>query len=274
MTFTVAVHGATGTQGGHIAARLRAAGHRVRPLNSTVDIVDAKALAEAYGGVDAVVVALPQVFSPVTLDHAAAVLDALGLASVPRAVFNPGLPLPADEIGLPFVDARVRVAERLADRVPFAAVLGPAGPYLENLRQSWAVDRVVGRQEVAYPLPGDLPMPWNTLDDLGDLIATTLASAESPARRMLTGPRPVTGDDLAAAVGAAAGCPVRFVPIELDEFRRLLATVVGPETAAGIAAMYAAGPGAPPAGETVAGPTSVTEWAARYDWPASAAAAH
>lgn len=269
MTFTVAVHGATGTQGSHVAARLRAAGHRVRPLNSTVDIADPAALVEAYTGVDAVVAALPQVFATVALDHAGALLDALGRARVPRVVFNPGMPLPAGEVGAPFVDARVRVAEGLADRVPLAAVLGPAGPYLENLRQPWSVRRVAERQEIAYPLPADVPVPWSTLDDLGDLIAATLVDPAPPARRMATGPRPVTGTDIAAAVGAAAGRPVRFVTASPADFRRWITPVLGPETAAGVAAVYAAGPGAPPVGEPVAGPTDVTEWATRNNWVAA-----
>jgi hypothetical protein len=62
------------------------------------------------------------------------VLAALAKSGVARAVFNTGGGIPpAGPIGVPFVDARVRLAAGLPGAVPVASVVGPASTYLENL---------------------------------------------------------------------------------------------------------------------------------------------
>src|SRR5688572_24320161 len=133
MTSTITLHGATGTQGRHIAARLRAAGHTVRPLDSrAVDLTDVDSVVNAYAAADAVVVQLPLVFDPTAHVHAQTVLAALAKAGVTRAVFNPGMTLPPQPVGVPFVDARITLAQGLVGGGT-GAVVGPAGPYLENL---------------------------------------------------------------------------------------------------------------------------------------------
>ncbi|GIH75676.1 hypothetical protein Plo01_21050 [Planobispora longispora] len=269
----VAVHGASGTQGSRIARRLRAAGHRIRPLDSrSADLTDTAALLRAYDGADAVVVQLPQVFDPVAVAQAEAVLTALGKADVPRAVFNPGMPLPPAPVGAPFVDARVLLGDRLPERVDRASVVGPAGPYLENLLQPWSVRRLRERGELAYPLPPQAPVPWATLDDLGDVVAAVLADARPPARLVVSGPEPVTGDRLAAAVAAATGLPVGYTQVDPAEYGRLIEPVMGAAAAAGIAGIYAQSAAAPPPpipdGLLRPGTTTVEEWAARSDWTA------
>jgi uncharacterized protein YbjT (DUF2867 family) len=268
----VAVHGATGTQGARVAARLAGAGYDVRPLSSrNADLTSVESLLAAYQGVDAVVVHLPQVFDPVTLVQSESVVAALAKAGVARAVFNPGMPLPPGEVGLAFVDARVAMARQIAEAVPTASVIGPAGPYLENLTQPWSVRRIVTEGEVAYPLPEIAPVPWVTLDDIGDLIAATLGAPEPAQLQVVSGPEPMTGSRLAAAVGEAVGRELRYVEIAADEFRRRLEPVVGPEAAAGIASFYdqpADSPAPPLLPPTVAhaGPTSVARWASVQDW--------
>jgi uncharacterized protein YbjT (DUF2867 family) len=60
---TIAVHGATGSQGAPVAALLSAAGHRVRPLSRATgaDLLELASLEAAYAGADAVVLQLPLV---------------------------------------------------------------------------------------------------------------------------------------------------------------------------------------------------------------------
>ncbi|GGS68246.1 hypothetical protein GCM10010156_28860 [Planobispora rosea] len=270
---TVAVHGASGTQGSHIARRLRAAGHRIRPLDSrSANLTDTAALLRAYDGADAVVVQLPQLFDPIAVEQAESVLAALGKAGVPRAVFNPGMPLPPAPVGAPFVDARVLLGDRLPERVGQASVVGPAGPYLENLLQPWSVRRVRDRGELAYPLPPQAPVPWVTLDDVGDVVAAVLADARPPERLVVGGPDAVTGDRLAAAVATATGRPVRYTQVEPAEYGRLIEPVMGAAAAAGVAGIYARSTDAPPPplpdGLFRPGATTVEEWAARPDWTA------
>lgn len=267
----VAVHGATGTQGSPVVRRLRALGHEVRPLNSaSADLADAASLAAAYKGADAVVVQLPQVFGEVALRHAASVLAALCEAAVSRVVFNPGMPLPPGPVGVPFVDARVLFARDLPTRVEAASVIGPAGPYLENLVQPWSARRVREHGELVYPLPAEAPVPWSALDDLAEAVGEALAGAEPPARLVVTGPEEVTGDRLAAAVTAAAGRPVRYLRAEPADYARLITPVVGREAAEGIAGFYApaaaAAPPPIPEGWLHRGTTTVERWATRQAW--------
>ncbi|WP_169984535.1 SDR family oxidoreductase [Microbispora sp. H10836] len=267
----VAVHGATGTQGSPVVRRLRALGHQVRPLNSaSADLADAASLAAAYKGADAVVVQLPQVFGEIALRHAASVLAALCEAAVSRVVFNPGMPLPPDPVGVPFVDARVLFARDLPARVEAASVIGPAGPYLENLVQPWSARRVREHGELVYPLPAETPVPWSSLDDLAEAVGEALAGAEPPARLVVTGPEEVTGDRLAAAAASAAGRPVRYLWVEPAEYARLITPVVGREAAEGIAGFYApaaaAAPPPIPEGWLHRGTTTVERWAARQAW--------
>ncbi|MEN3541118.1 hypothetical protein AAH991_38810 [Microbispora sp. ZYX-F-249] len=272
MTRTIiAVHGATGTQGSPVVRRLRALGHQVRPLNSaSADLADAASLAAAYKGADAVVVQLPQVFGEIALRHAASVLAAVCEAAVSRVVFNPGMPLPPDPVGVPFVDARVLLARELPARVEAASVIGPAGPYLENLVQPWSARRVREHGELVYPLPAEAPVPWSALDDLAEAVGEALAAAEPPARLVVTGPEEVTGDRLAAAAASAAGRPVRYLWVEPAEYARLITPVVGREAAEGIAGFYspAAAAAPPPIPERWLhrGTTTVERWAARQAW--------
>jgi uncharacterized protein YbjT (DUF2867 family) len=271
MTITVAVHGATGTQGTAITIRLEAAGLVVRPLSSrTVDLSDVDSIVAAYAGVDAVVVQLPVLFDPVVVGHANRVVAALGKAGVRRAVFNPATALPPAPIGVPFVDARVELAGRLPSAVERAAVVGPLSVYLENIVQPWSVRRIVECGELAYPLPAEAAAPWLALADLGDaIVEALLADAPAPVT-YVAGPEVLTGPDLAAAVASAAGRPVRWVHTTPAEYRDLLTPVLGAEAAAGIAAAYDDPPTLPvPAQPQRTGTTTARRWAATQHWSTS-----
>ncbi|GAB4588321.1 SDR family oxidoreductase [Nocardia sp. IFM 10818] len=268
---TAVVHGAGGTQGAAIANRLRAAGWEVRALGSaTVDLTDLDSVLAAYTGADAVVVQLPLEFTPTAVTYAETILAALAKSPVPQAILNPGSPLPPEPIGRPYVDARVLLARGLPAAVDRAAVMAPAGPYLENLVQPWSVRRVRSTGELAYPFPADLPIAWSTLDDLGDLIAAALAGRHPNPLSLVTGPEPLTGHDIAAAVATATGRDVRWTPVTPPAYGELLVPVIGAAAAAAIAAMYeqqaTTPPPALPAELLHRGPTTVTEWARRQGW--------
>jgi uncharacterized protein YbjT (DUF2867 family) len=265
---TVAVHGAGGTQGTHIVRRLAAAGLTARPVRSAAtNLTDVDALVRAYAGADAVVLQLPLVFGPAVRTYAETALAALAKAGVARAVFSPGMALPPDPVGVPFVDARVLLARHLSGAVGVASMIGPAGTYLENLTQPWSVRLIRDSGELAYPLPAAVPVPWLALDDLGDAIAAALTADHPPAVAALAGPQALTGDELAAVVGAAAGRPVRYRQVSPAEYESLLATVLDAEAAAGVAAAYAQEPGPPPPAAVVRfAPTTAERWAARQDW--------
>ena len=265
-TNTVAVHGASGTQGSALANRLRAAGYQIRPLTSrSIDLTDIESLVHAYRHADAVVVQLPLVFDPVALSYAETVLAALEKASVRRAMLNTGGPLPSEPVGVPYVDARWLLADRLPEAVESAWIFGPGGPYLENLLQPWSMRRVRERGELVYPLPGTLALPWVTLDDIGDAMAAALSGVWETRVNLLSGPQPIAGNMIAEAVAAAADRQVRWVQATPDEYQPLLATVIGADAAANVIA-HAAALTVAPAEMVRPGPTTIKQWALRHDW--------
>ena len=284
----VAVHGATGTQGAAVARALRAAGYRVRALarrppvasplvaeTAAVDLLDAGSLAEAYAGADAVFVHLPTAFDPVVVQqHADNVLTALDKSAVRRVVFNPNLALPPVEIGVPYVDARVRLAHGLEGHGRTARVVGPAAQYMENLNAPWSASLVRDDGVLAYPLPVEAAVPWVALDDVAAAVVDALADEHAPTFRLVSGPETVDGAGVAERLGAALGRPVRWQTISAEAYRAMLAPHLGEAAAAGISGIYAAvlsgdapPPAAPDPAVTRVGATTLTAWAASQPWP-------
>jgi uncharacterized protein YbjT (DUF2867 family) len=274
---TVVLHGATGTQGRALLHGLLTAGHHVRAVARrpspsaagravqpvAADLLDLDALTAAYAGADAVVIQLPINFDDDAPRQAETVLAALAKAGVRRAVFNTagGLP-PATPIGVPFVDARVRLAAGLPDVVEHASVIGPAGPYLENIIAPWSRPLIRDRGELRYPIPAEAPIPWSAAADLATAIAElTVAAAPAPAR-IVAGPALLTGPELAAVVTPAAGRPVRWHTIDPAEYARMLTPHLGAAAAEGIASVYTAPAPAPDPALVTRGETTAAAWAA------------
>lgn len=276
----VVVHGATGTQGRAILRSLRTVGHRVRAVARAprpyqdpavegvpADLLDVDALVAAYTGADAVVVQLPLNFAADAERQADAVLAALEKSGVPRAVFNTGAGVPpAEPVGVPFVDARIRLAARLPQAVPVATVVGPASTYLENVAAPWSRSLVRDRGELRYPLPAELPNPWVAAADLGAAVTALTVEAAPPPARVVAGPAALTGPELAAEISAATGRPLRWSTVEPAEYARMLAPHVGETVAAGIAAAYVSPSPAPDPALVVRGSTTAREWAGRQRW--------
>jgi len=279
----VAVHGPAGAQGAPVLDALRRRGSRVRAVSrgpvsgvphARSDLLDVEALVRAYDGVDGVVVVLPGgAPDDLAVRQAETVLAALARAQVPRAVFNPGGAVWPEPPGLPFLDARTRVAQGLAAAVPRAAVVGPAGGYLENLSEGHVRRRVVSRGELALPAPGDVPEVRVAAADVAAVaVETLLADALPAARTAVVGPEALTGEQMAAALGRHLGRPVRYVQADVEEHLQGVAESLGAHYAANIARLYGPAahvpdPGPPPAGTVlVTGPTTLATWLPTRDW--------
>jgi uncharacterized protein YbjT (DUF2867 family) len=270
-TKTIAVHGATGSQGASVAALLSAAGHAVRPVTraSGAELLDRASLETAYSGADAVVLQLPLIYDERALrmgENAARAAEAAGIAQL---VINASGPLPPEPIGVPFVDARHLAAT--AD-VPRVTVLQPT-LYLENLSAPWSARRVVRDGVIAYPVPGEAPLQWVATADVA--VAVERAIAHEVAGSFALPGFVATGHELAGAVGAAMSRPVRWLTIEPDEFGDLLRPHLGDHAADGTAAVYrmlASSPPRPaldqaPAREALGwAPRDAEAWARKETW--------
>src|SRR5919108_1914828 len=276
-TKTIAVHGATGSQSAPVAAFLRSAGHRVRPLTRATgaDLLDRGSLAAAYAGADAVVLQLPLVYDERALEMSENAARAAESAGVGQLVVQAGCVLPPAPIGVPFLDARHRAA---AADVPCVTVLQPTS-YMENLSGPWSARRIAFEGIVAYPVPAEVPMPWVATADVARAVGRAIA-AEVAGSFALPG-LPATGEEVAAALGRALGRPVRWETVSPDAYGDLLRPYLGDHAAEGTAAVYrmlAASPPAPapdpaPAREALDwAPRDVESWARRVNWPLARAA--
>jgi nucleoside-diphosphate-sugar epimerase len=232
---TIAVHGATGSQSAPVASRLSAAGHEVRPLSLSVgvDFLDRLSLVAAYACVDTVVLHLPLVYDERALVMADNVADAAAAAGVAHLVLNASAPLPPQPIGIPFLDARHRVA---AANVPRVTVLQPT-LYLENVVGPWMTSRILADGIVAYPLPGDVPVPWVGTDDVA--VAVERAISRDVTGWFVLPGVPASGQEIAVAIGDRLGRPLRWQTITPDQY--------GDHAADNVAATYRALAAAPPA---------------------------
>ena len=273
----IALHGATGLQGAPVAAFLTSAGHTVRPVTRSAgaDLADRASLETAYAGVDAVVLQLPLVYDERALEMADNVARAAEMAGVRHLVINASCVLPPVPIGVPFLDARHVAA---AADVPLVTVLQPS-LYLDNIRAPWSAPRIVREGVIAYPLPGEAPLPWVAVADVAQAIDRALADGVAGSFP-LPGPL-LSGRDLAGAVSATLGRPVRWEPISPDAFADLLRPHLGDHAADGTAAVYrmqAEAPPAPapdptPAREALGwAPRDAATWAREATWPLALAA--
>jgi nucleoside-diphosphate-sugar epimerase len=267
MTKTIAVHGATGSQGAPVAA----AGHDVRPLGrATGDLLDRGSLDAAYAGADAVVLTFPVVYDERVLAMAENAARAAEAAGVRQLVLNTSGPIPPERTGVPLHDARLIASEAA---LPVVTVLAPLA-YLENLSAPWSAPLVREDGVLAYPVPADAPVSWVATADVG-LAAVRAVEGDVGGWFALPG-RIYTGHELAAELGEALGLELRWDAITPREFGERLRPFLGAHAAEGTAAVYelmASGPPMPapdpgPAREALGWePRSAGAWAAEVAWP-------
>jgi uncharacterized protein YbjT (DUF2867 family) len=274
---TIAVHGATGSQGAPVASLLTAAGHEVRPVtrDSGADLFDRASLEAAYAGAEVVVLQLPLIYDERALTLGANAARAAEAAGAAHLVINAGCLLPPEPVGVPFLDARHRAA---AADVPRVTVLQPT-TYLENLTAPWSVERIVRDGVVAYPVPEDAPWTWVATADVAVAIERAIAR-DVPGWFALPGPV-VTGHDLAATVGAAIDRPVRWQTLTPAAYGDRLRPHLGDHAADGTAAVYAMLADSPPSPQPDPAPArealdwaprDVRAWALAATWPLARAA--
>ncbi|MFC4064575.1 NmrA family NAD(P)-binding protein [Actinoplanes subglobosus] len=85
----------------------------------------------------------------------------------------------------------------------------------------------------AFALPaGGVREPVVDAEDIADVVMAALTDPRHDGRLYdVTGSRPLTFDEMAGEISRAAGRPVRYAPVGLDEFPELLTPHVGPDQA-------------------------------------------
>ncbi|MEU3828796.1 NAD(P)H-binding protein [Streptomyces sp. NPDC029080] len=238
---TTLVTGATGTTGSRTAARLAAAGHRVRAASRR---------AAAVPGAE-----------PVAFDWHAPDTHAAALDGVDRVylVPPPGDPDPA-AVMLPFLDRARRAGVRRAVLLSSSAVPagGPATGAVHRalpglieewavLRPSWFMQNFTGahahadsvrREGVLRTATGNGRVGFVDAEDVASVAARALTDEHAPDTDLvLTGPEALSYDEVAALLTEVTGRTVAHHRLSYERLRDLLAAQLPPEFAAMLAGM-------------------------------------
>jgi NAD(P)H dehydrogenase (quinone) len=284
------VTGATGRQGGAVARRLAALGRPVYGLSRSGDEVgpgihpvraDLAARDEvfrAFHGITHAAVTMPLVYDLETvITYAVNVAEAARAAGVRKLVFNTNTRLPAQPTPYAAYETR-RAAETALRASGLPVVILRPTVYLDNLFSPWAGPALVNEGVLAYPLPADLGVAWVSHSDLAASVVAAMELDGLSGRTIaIGGPQAVTGPELAQAFADVLGREVVYRAVGVEEFESGLATVVGPDAAAGVSGVYRwaqAGLtpdlfGAHPSNvHRLLGtyPTPLTEWIAAQPW--------
>ncbi|MER5966060.1 NAD(P)H-binding protein [Streptomyces sp. NPDC002057] len=240
-TGTILVIGATGTTGRRTAARLTAAGHRVRaagrratPLPGTdpvrFDWYDPETFDRALDGADRVYL-VPPVGDPEPAPVMLPFLRRARAAGVRRAVLLSSSAIPE---GGPAVGAVHRALPGLFDEW---AVLRPSW-FMQNFTGAHAHADSIREEGTIRTAAGDGRVGFVDADDIAAVAAHALTDERAPDTDLvLTGPEALSHDAVAAIATRVTGRPVVHHRLAHDELRDRLAAVMPPEFATLLADM-------------------------------------
>ncbi|MFD4264107.1 NAD(P)H-binding protein [Streptomyces sp. NPDC058534] len=235
MTGTTLVVGATGTTGSRTAARLIAAGHRLKAASRSApsaagadpvrfDWYDPATHDAALDGADRVYL-VPPVGD---LDPAAVMLPFLRrarAAGVRRAVLLSASAVPE---GGPAVGV---VHGALPGLFEEWAVLRPSW-FMQNFTGGHAHAVTVRQEGAIMTATGSGRVGFVDADDIAAVAVRVLTADHAPGTDLiLTGPEALSHDDVAAILTRAAGRPVAHRRLTRERMRDRLATVVPPDYA-------------------------------------------
>ena len=274
----VLVLGATGGQGGAVAAALIRAGRPVRALVrdpqsssarklgasgaqlATADFTDRDALAAAMrGAAAAFALTTPFESGPdAELVQGHAIIEAAAGAGLPHLVFSSVAGATA-HTGIPHFDSKARVEQSLAASGLAYTVVAPT--YFYDNALGGSEDLLAGVLEL--PLPADHRLQQLDRSDLGEFVAMVLADPAAWAgRRFELASDAPTPEQMSQALSDVLGRPVGFRETPMTDVRRRSADMAamweflrGPGYQADIAALRRDYP--------AVGWTSFTEWAQR-----------
>jgi uncharacterized protein YbjT (DUF2867 family) len=234
----VTVFGATGAQGRPVVDRLLAEGRRVRAVGhtpeklvalaaagaetATADFADRESLEAALEGASGAFVQLP--FVPVEellRGWASNVARALGNQGIPIAVFTSSGPVAIEPTGVATFDSHKAAVDVLRGSGAPIVFLEPA-IYLGNVEAG----------ELRYPpFASDLPRPYVSVEDQAALAVAALGRPDFVGRTLPIG-RQLIGVELASAISAALGRPVRHAPMTPRQLGEAVRPMMGDQAEA------------------------------------------
>ncbi|MGW8698640.1 NAD(P)H-binding protein [Streptomyces eurythermus] len=238
---TILVIGATGTTGGRTAARLTAAGHRVRAAGRRAtpvpgaqpvrfDWYDPDTFDGALDGADRVYL-VPPLGDPDPAEVMLPFLRRAGAAGVRRAVLLSSSAIPAGGQG---VGAVHRALPELFDQW---AVLRPSW-FMQNFTGAHMHARSIREHGVIHTAAGSGRVGFVDADDIAAVAVHALTDDRAPDTDLvLTGPQALGYDDIAAIVTEVTGRPVTHRPLTYEEMRDRLAGQLPREFAEMLAGM-------------------------------------
>jgi uncharacterized protein YbjT (DUF2867 family) len=210
------VLGGTGKTGRRIVQRLQATGRPVRvgtpAATPPFDWTDEATWPAALDGVGSVYVTY---YSDLAVPGAAEAVGTFADRAVDRGVRRLVLLSGRGEEGARRGEQALRQsgADWTIVRSAFMAQNFDESFFLEPLRAG----------EVAFPADQDLAEPFIDADDIADVAVAALTGDGHVGQLYeVTGPRLLTWADAVAEIAAAAGRPIRYVPVSLEEYASLL----------------------------------------------------
>jgi uncharacterized protein YbjT (DUF2867 family) len=219
---TVAVTGATGTQGGATARALTAAGHHVRALTRrpaaaeldaeivAADFDDPASLDRAFDGADAVFLVTTPFGTDLDTEirQGVTAVDAAVRAGVGHIVFTSATN--ADRAtGIPHFDSKWLIEQHLAQATDNWTVIGPAA-FMDNVAGGWAA-RSLRQGRYSLPLSPGTPLKLIAAADIGAFAALVIGRREEfLGRRIDIASDERTGKEMARTLGARLGRAVEY----------------------------------------------------------------
>lgn len=224
---TIVMTAPTGTIGARLRPLLLARGHTVATLSARHGEVPPRdLLAETLSGADAVFLACGNV--PGQVDYEKSLIDAAARAGVGRLV---KLSARGASLGSPvaYWHWHAQIEQHLEDSGLPATILQP-GFLMTNLLA--AADQVRATRMLFAPA-GAAGIAMVDPDDVAEVAAALLASDEHVGgRQVLTGPEPLTYDDVAQALSAATGQHIGYADVPPEAARAGMLEAGLPEYAA------------------------------------------
>ena len=247
----ILVTGAAGKTGRAVVKAVAASGKRVRAFTRNPNhanalfalgaaevnvgrFTDARALALAAGGVEAIYHICPNV-SPHEVAYARAVASAARDHGVRRFVYHSVLH-PQIE-AMPHHWQKMRVEEMLLASGFDLTVLRPTA-YMQNILNVW--DGIIADGMFRVPYPAETRLSLVDLDDVGEAAAIVLMQhGHGGATYELVGTKPLSQTEVASAIGVALGRVVRVEAETPTAWETRAATRgVGEQERAVLAAMF------------------------------------